>query len=230
MLAIIETERILAGVDEVGRGAVAGPVVAGACVLTAPLFRRRHSFPRWSPFKKSLVTLAAPHRATRDDIVIADSKLLTPEERERAYVWITAHCFFGIGIVSESVIDERGILFATNAAMLLAIEDLRAKTEIHELLVDGRDTFRFPLPHRSIIRGDQTEPAIAAGSIVAKVTRDRMMRDCDKKFPLYGFAQHKGYGTLEHLSLITQHGTCLLHRKSFLRAHLENQCLPLTVE
>ncbi len=203
--------QVIAGIDEAGRGALAGPVVAGACVITTPLFRRRHHLPRWSPFKKK----------SDDDCLIADSKMLSPEEREHSYEWVTAHCCWGVGIVSQTVIDERGILFATNAAMVLAIEDLRSKTTIDELLIDGRDKFHFPLPHRSIIRGDQTEPAIAAGSIVAKVTRDRLMREYGKEFPLYGFAQHKGYGAPNHLLAIRERGMCPLHRKSYLRSLLE---------
>ena len=210
---------LIAGIDEAGRGALAGPVVAGACVITTPLFRRKHHLPRWSPDKKK----------SDGECLIADSKILSPEERETSFAWITAHCFWGVGIVSQKVIDRRGILFATNAAMLLALEDLRAKTFVDALLVDGRDKFHFPLAHRSIIRGDQTEPAIAAGSIVAKVTRDRLMREYGKEFPLYGFAQHKGYGAPNHLLAIEQHGVCPLHRKSYLRSLLENQTLPFEI-
>ena len=136
--------KIIAGMDEVGRGAVAGPVVAGACIITSPLFRRRSAFPRWSPFNKKCA----------NDCLIADSKLLSPEEREVSYDWITKNVPFGIGVVSAFVVDKRGILYATNQAMLLALEDLRLKTHVDSLIIDGRDKFHFPIPHRSIIKGE----------------------------------------------------------------------------
>ena len=208
---------LIAGIDEAGRGAVAGPVVAGACVITVPIFRRRHALPHWSPFKNK----------RPEDCLIADSKLLTPQERERAYAWIKEECMFGVGIVSQTVIDERGIMFANQAAMLLALDDLLLKCEVTSLLVDGRDPYRFPLPHQSIIRGDQLHPQIAAASIVAKVTRDQIMRESSVSFPQYAFHEHKGYGTVEHFAAIRKHGVCPLHRKTFLRALLENQTLAL---
>lgn len=186
-------------------------------MITTPLFRRRGTFPRWSPFRK----------IPKEDILIADSKLLSPDEREASSAWICGNCAFGIGMVSAFVIDKRGILYATNQAMLLALEDLRSKTHVDSLLVDGRDRFRFPLPHRSIIRGDQSEPAIAAASIVAKVFRDRLMREYAKEFPLFGFERHKGYGAPLHLAAINEHGPCELHRRTFLRAILENHALSM---
>lgn len=205
---------MIAGIDEAGRGSVAGPVVAGACVIRCALFRRRHAWPRWSPCKK---TSSCP------DIFIADSKLMSPDEREAAFEWISSTCVLGVGFASAFAIDKRGILVATNLAMLLALEDLRSKISVQSLLVDGRDRFRFPLPHSSIIRGDMLHPEIAAASIVAKVTRDRIMRDASARFPLYGFHRNKGYGTLEHLASIREHGPCVIHRSSFLQAVLENQ-------
>ncbi len=214
---------VVAGIDEVGRGSVAGPVVAGACVITTPLFPRKRSFPCWSPFQRG-------HTASDVDVLIADSKLLSPDEREISSAWISSNCTFGVGAVSAFVIDKRGILHATNQAMLLALEDLRSKIHVDSLLVDGRDHFHFPLPHQSIIRGDQSEPSIAAASIVAKVFRDGLMREHAKKFPVFGFEHHKGYGAPQHLALIKEHGPCELHRKSFLRALLENQALPLEME
>ena len=187
-------------------------------MITVPLFRRRYTIPRWSPFERKAAV----------DCYIADSKVLSANEREHSYQWIVAHCAFGVGIVSEAVIDDRGIMFANQTAMLMALEDLRNKIAVTELLIDGRDPYHFPLPHRSIIRGDQSEPAIAAASIVAKVTRDRLMREYEKDFPLYEFAKHKGYGSGEHMALIEKHGPCSLHRKTFLRRILENQMLPLS--
>jgi ribonuclease HII len=214
------SDDVIAGIDEAGRGAVAGPVVAGACVVHCGLFRRRHAFPCWSPFKKT----------RDDDCLIADSKLLSPEERERTFAWIERECVWGVGIVGHDVIDEGGIMYANQTAMLLALEELMAKTHVTSLLVDGRDPYRFPLPHQSVIQGDMLHPQIACASIVAKVTRDRLMRAQSLHFPLYGFERHKGYGTAEHLAQIQEHGACPLHRKTFLRAVLENQELPLEIE
>lgn len=203
----------MAGLDEAGRGALAGPVVAGACVLRNELFRRRHSFPRWSPFE----------RKREGDFLIADSKLLSPAEREHSYSWIVEHCFWGVGIVDAAFIEEYGILPATEYAMRLALAMLSQTAHPALLLVDGRDHFTFPLPHRSIIRGDQSEPCIAAASIVAKVTRDRLMRDAAIAFPHYGFAGHKGYGSEDHIAAIRQFGPCGIHRYSFLRRILHEQ-------
>jgi ribonuclease HII len=148
--------------------------------------------------------------------LIKDSKMLTPAEREEAYAWIEVHCTFGIGIVPASVIDSDGILTATERAMQLAVKDIERHVKPEFLLVDGRDKFWFDYPHTSIIRGDQTEPCISAASIVAKVTRDRLMIDLDKKFPQFGFASHKGYGTLEHQEAIRVHGPSPLHRRTYL--------------
>lgn len=217
---LIVMTKTVAGIDEVGRGSVAGPVVAGACVLDLPLFQRKRSFPCWSPSRKK----------TDHDVLIADSKLLSPEEREISSAWLTSTCAYGIGVVSAFVVDKRGILYATNQAMLLALDDLRSKMHVDSLLVDGRDRFRFPLPHQTVIRGDMLHPEIAAASIVAKVYRDGLMREYAKKFPVFGFEHHKGYGAPTHLALIKEHGPCELHRKSFLRAHLENQTLPMEME
>ncbi|MDO8648351.1 MAG: ribonuclease HII [Candidatus Peregrinibacteria bacterium] len=203
----MSTQRIIVGIDEAGRGALAGPVVAGACILTANLFRRRKSFHCWSPYK----------RKKADDALLADSKKLTPDERERSYAWIQGQCAFGVGIVDAETIDREGILVATERAMNMAIASLALEGE-PLLLVDGRDRFVFPFPHRSIIRGDESEPCIAAASIVAKVTRDRMMREASSSFAHYDFVRHKGYGTQVHLQALREHGPCVLHRLTFLRS------------
>jgi len=197
----------IAGVDEAGRGALAGPVVAGACLIPCPLFRRRRSVPRWSPYQ----------RIPKDrDCLIADSKQLSPEERDVAFSWITIHCPFGVGVVPASFIEEHGILAANNRAMQIAVEELQKKQLITRLLIDGRDHFQFSLPHQSIIRGDSIEPSIAAASIVAKVTRDRIMIDLNNLYPSYGFEKHKGYGSADHIENIRVHGPCAIHRLSFL--------------
>lgn len=179
---------ITIGLDEVGRGSLAGPVVAGACWLNPK----------------------------RRNVRIADSKALTLIEREKAFTWIARHCKYGIGMVSATEIDEIGILAATEKAMQLAIVDLKRHIEPEHLLVDGRDKFRFAYPHTSIIRGDAKERCISAASIVAKVIRDRLMTDLATSFPEYGFERHKGYGTDLHCNAIRKHGLCALHRRSFM--------------
>ena len=182
----------IVGVDEAGRGPLAGPVAAGACLLTA-----RERYPR----------------------VIADSKQLTPAERERGFRWIATHCRYGFGLVAAEVIDEIGILAATQRAMQMAVSELSSKLGDRRLLllVDGRDRFHFDHPHVSIVRGDETERCISGASIVAKVLRDRIMCAHAKKFPQYGFEHHKGYGTTAHIAAIRKHGLCPLHRRTFVR-------------
>jgi len=204
---------IIVGLDEAGRGPLAGPVVAGACVLPCPVFKRRRKTNRWSPFK----------RKSPNDCLIGDSKQLTVEERETAYAWITAQCHWGVGIVEASVIDTIGILSATKLAMQTALAQLAKNVTPTYLLVDGRDAFWFDYPHSSIIDGDNLEPAIAAASIIAKVTRDRIMIGHAKTFPHFGFERHKGYGSAEHLEAIRIHGFTQLHRRSYLGRFLEAQ-------
>ncbi len=205
---------IVAGIDEAGRGPLAGPVTAAACVIPCELFRRRRAhWPLWSP-----------HKRTRDDEpLLGDSKTLSEEERERAFAWIIATCPHGIASVSAGEIDAIGILRATERAMREAVIQLASQVTLISLLVDGRDHFSFDFPHRSIIRGDQSEPSIAAASIVAKVTRDRWMREQSTLYPQYGFDGHKGYASDAHREAIRIHGPCPLHRKSFLRNLLNEQ-------
>ncbi|OIO53622.1 ribonuclease HII [Candidatus Peregrinibacteria bacterium CG1_02_54_53] len=182
-------QAVIAGIDEAGRGALAGPVVAGACILPAGI---------------------PPPRFIRD------SKQLTPAIREQAFAWIAAHCAFGYGIVQATFIDSNGILPATERAMQEAVVMLTTKKHPTYLLVDGRDTFWFDYPHSAIINGDALEPCIAAASIVAKVTRDRLMIELDSTFPMFGFAVHKGYGTPQHIAAITTTGPSPVHRQTFL--------------
>lgn len=179
----------IVGVDEAGRGALAGPVVAGACILSVK-----------------------PPRG----ILIADSKQLSPAQRETAYAWICKHCIWGVGVVSASDIDAIGILAATERAMQQAVACVATQEASLYVLVDGRDAFWFDFPHSSIVRGDQTESCIAAASILAKVTRDRMMLEMDVVFPGYGFARHKGYGTPAHFAAIQKNRRCDEHRRTFL--------------
>jgi ribonuclease HII len=185
--------------------------------MLCPVYRRRHSSMRWSPFSK----------IPKEDCWIADSKMLTHEQRERAYVWITAHCAWGVGVADVDVIETQGILAATQLAMVRALEQLCLSRTPSQLLIDGRDAFRFPISHRSIIRGDGIEPSIAAGSILAKVTRDRMMIGYASSHAEYGFDGHKGYGSAEHIRSIRTHGPCELHRLSFLGNVLDGPVLAL---
>jgi ribonuclease HII len=203
----MELSPVIVGIDEAGRGPLAGPVVAAACVLPCPVFKRRRPFSAWSPFQ----------RIPADDCVIADSKALEEIEREAAYAWIVANCPYGVAMTDARDIDEIGILAATERAMQEAVALLARLVTPTYLLIDGKDTFWFDYPHSSIVRGDSEEPAIAAASIIAKVTRDRLMRAEADKFPHYGFSQHKGYGTPQHQEALRAHGPCVLHRKTFLK-------------
>jgi len=124
---------------------------------------------------------------------------------------------FGVGIVSAEIIDKTGILPSTERAMQEAVAELSKQMKPTFLLVDGRDHFWFDIPHASIIRGDESELCISAASVVAKVTRDRLMIEASSKYSSFNFAQHKGYGTEEHFALIKKNGTCAIHRRTFLK-------------
>jgi len=181
--------RLVAGVDEVGRGPLAGPVVAAAVVL--PSERQ----PSW-------VSL------------LRDSKELTAERREELFNIIQEDGIpSGVGIVSHKVIDARGIVPASKQAMRDAIRQLPFTPDY--LLIDYVRLSRTRIPQINITNGDRLSFSIAAASIVAKVTRDRMMVELDGEYPGYGFAQHKGYGTPEHLGVLQRLGPCPLHRMSF---------------
>lgn len=184
---------VIVGIDEAGRGAIAGPVVAGACVEVPEL---------------------------KNNPIIKDSKKLSPEQREVAYAWITQNCVYGYGVVPAEVVDKIGILAATEKAMQQAVGMIEDTLTPTYLLIDGRDKFWFDYPHSSIIGGDDSEPSIAAGSIVAKVTRDKMMIAYHQEFPHYNFDKHKGYGSAVHYEAIQDHGLCPLHRHTFI--HLAN--------
>ncbi|MBD3348406.1 MAG: ribonuclease HII [Candidatus Eisenbacteria bacterium] len=181
---------LVAGADEVGRGPLAGPVVAAAVVL-----------PRELTFNG-----------------IDDSKKLVPQRREELHGLIRETAVgVGIGSVSHEVIDEINILRATHRAIREAVENLaRALGRGPEhVLVDGEQVPDLRVPQTPIHRGDELCTAIAAASIVAKVTRDRLLEEYDTLYPGYGFANHKGYGTPEHLAALTKLGPCDVHRKSF---------------
>ncbi len=184
---------LIIGVDEAGRGPLAGPVVAAAVVLKGGRFKNR----------------------------IDDSKRLSPRLREEAFREITRKCLFGVGIINENVIDRINILEATRLAMEQAVSSLISKISIKRykhihILVDGDIKFNTALRLTSIIKGDAKSKSIASASIIAKVVRDRIMYLYDKIYPEYGFSQHKGYPTARHKIAVRKIGLSFIHRKSFL--------------
>jgi len=186
--------KIIIGVDEAGRGPWAGPVIAAAVFL--PYVKQESLF------------LTA----------LADSKQISPQKREELFNLIKAEGQYGLGAASPYLIDKLNILGATFRAMNMAIENLVLKLgkKIDCVLIDGN--LKIPgLPYiqKTIVKGDGSERLIAAASIIAKVTRDRIMIALNKKYPQYGFAQHKGYGTIEHRLNLSKFGICPIHRKSF---------------
>lgn len=182
-----ELSSLFAGVDEAGRGPLAGPVVAAACLI------------------EPSVCISG----------VNDSKQLSPGKRQSLYQEIIAHpgIQVGIGIVSSEEIDQINILQATIKAMIEAVDKLPTKPPL--LLVDGLKLPHPIIPSRKLIKGDTLSYSVAAASIVAKVTRDAIMLELDKQWPQYGFAQHKGYGTSKHREAIALHGPCPHHRRSF---------------
>ena len=180
---------IIAGVDEAGRGALMGPVVAGAVILPGVIKAR------WKT-------------------KVRDSKQLTHQEREDLYGYIEeVSISVGTGSTTNEVIDEVGIAKATRLAMVAAIAQL--KPEPQYILIDYFNLPETALPNRGVEDGDSLCFSIACASIIAKVTRDRMVVDMDGQYPGYGFAQHKGYSTSKHLECLRLKGPCPLHRRSF---------------
>jgi ribonuclease HII len=176
----------IAGLDEVGRGPLAGPVVASAVIL--------------------------PKEGIGEELF--DSKKIPPKKREELYKIILSKALgVGIGMVGQEEIDLLNIFQATLKAMALAIENLPILPDF--LLIDGLQSLKLSIPQKPIRKGDQLSNSIAAASIVAKVTRDRMMLEYHQKYPQYNFAKHKGYGTKEHRMAIERFGICELHRKTF---------------
>ena len=177
----------IAGIDEAGRGALAGPVVAAAVVLPEKFRHRR----------------------------LNDSKQLAPELREQIYSELISdlQVRWTVGIVDSVEIDRINILRASHRAMRLAVEALIERPD--HVLIDGLPVIPFPLPQTAIIDGDCISLSIAAASVIAKVTRDRIMRDFCAHFPQYCFGQHKGYGTELHLLKLYEFGPCPIHRRSF---------------
>lgn len=184
----------VAGVDEAGRGPLAGPVVAAAVVL--PQVWQDGGF----------------DERLRD---LNDSKQLTEAQREAFFAILTAHSEirFGIATVDATVIDRINILHATHRAMNDALAQLQPPPE--HVLVDGNPVKSLRFPQTALVKGDARSYSIAAASVLAKVTRDRMMLEFNRQFPAYGFAEHKGYGTPQHLAAIAKLGPCPIHRRSF---------------
>ncbi len=177
---------IIAGIDEAGRGPLAGPVVAAAVIL--------------------------PPDQTIDGV--NDSKQLSESRREQLYEQIIHNASaIGVGLVDAAIIDQINILQATRKAMLEAVESLETTPDL--LLIDGITTISSSIPQKTIKKGDSLSAAIAAASIVAKVTRDRIMRKYDQLYPAYSFARHKGYGSALHLEMLRKHGPSPIHRLTF---------------
>jgi ribonuclease HII len=176
----------VAGLDEAGRGPLAGPVVAAAVILD-------------------------PERRVKK---LADSKLLTAERREELFGQIHERAVaVGVGIVDHVTIDRINILQATRLAMAQAIAALSVVPDL--VITDFVTLTSLPCPQKNLVDGDARCATVAAASIVAKVTRDRLMLEADKQFPEYGFAKHKGYATADHLAALDRHGACAIHRRSF---------------
>lgn len=167
----------IVGTDEAGRGPLYGPVVAGAVVL--------------------------PHDFKLEGL--NDSKKLTEKKREEFYEYIINHAIWGIGVVSALEIDEINIYQASKKAMMLAIEEVRKQIPVDYILTDAMP-LEMDIPSMAIIKGDAKSMSIAAASVIAKVTRDHMMLEVDKKYPEYGFKNHKGYPTKKHLEALKKYG------------------------
>ncbi len=179
----------IAGIDEAGRGPLAGPVTVGAVVLKPESFIEG----------------------------INDSKKISEAKREKLYDEIISEALsWSVGIVDQKEIDEINILNATKKALTMALDGLKIKPE--RLLVDALEHIdTHGIPYTSIIKGDAKVYSIGAASIIAKVTRDRIIREYDEVYPEYGFAKHKGYGTAAHIEAIKKYGPCPLHRQTFIK-------------
>ena len=181
--------KLIAGIDEAGRGPLAGPVVVVIAIM--------------------------PENSMIEGV--NDSKKVSEKKREKLYDLITQEAIaWNVGIADQNEIDEINILNATKLALTRAIDGLKIKPDL--ILVDALTNINtLGIPYKSIIKGDAKEYSIAAASILAKVTRDRMMREYDEIYPQYGFSGHKGYGTAKHIAAIKEYGPCILHRKSFIK-------------
>ena len=203
LVALKEQEKILrqrgfktiCGIDEAGRGPLAGPVVVASVIMP------------------------------EDSMIegVNDSKKISEKKREKLYDQILEEAIsYGVGIIGQDEIDEINILNATKKGLTLSLKELTVRPDL--IMVDALthiDT--MGIPYESIIKGDAKCYSIAAASIIAKVTRDRIMREWDKVYPEYGFEQHKGYGTAKHISAIKEYGLCPINRKSFTKNFILNE-------
>lgn len=176
----------IGGVDEAGRGPLIGPVVAACCVLP-----------------KGFVLEG-----------LNDSKKLTEKKREEYYSYLIQHTIYGVGIVSAEEIDKINIYEASKKAMYQAIQEVRKQINLEYVLIDAMP-LTLDIPNTSIIKGDAKSITIAAASVIAKVTRDKMMYELDKKYPMYGFGKHKGYPTKAHIAAIDKYGLIEGYRKTY---------------
>ena len=186
--------KLICGVDEAGRGPLCGPVVAAAVILK------------------------------EDDMIegVNDSKKLSEKKREEVYGKIMDKAIaIGVGVKDVDVIEEVNILNATKLAMKEAIDNLKVRPEF--VLIDGNQMIDIDINAKTVVHGDAISESIAAASIIAKVTRDRMLIEWDKKYPEYGFAKHKGYGTKAHIEAIQKYGLTPLHRPSFCTKFLKGE-------
>jgi ribonuclease HII len=195
----------IAGVDEAGRGPLAGPVVAAAVIFPSEWIVNGLPRALWG---------------------LNDSKQLTPEERGVYFTKLTARAevHYAVACSDNTLIDEINILQATFRAMNDALARLNP-APLH-VLVDGNQISSVHWRQTPIVDGDARSYSIAAASVIAKVTRDRMMQEYDRQWPQYGFAEHKGYGTEQHLAALLEHGPCALHRKSFSPIKPEAPAIP----
>ena len=179
----------ICGIDEAGRGPLAGPVVIGAVILPKDSFIEG----------------------------VNDSKKISEKKREKIYDQILEEAIaYSVGIVDQKTIDEINILNATKLGVKIALEGLKQRPDV--IMVDALNNMdTLGIPYISVIKGDAKNYSIAAASIIAKVTRDRIMKEWDEIYPIYGFSKHKGYGTAEHIRIIKENGPCILHRKSFIK-------------
>ena len=200
--AVWKHRKLVVGIDEVGRGCLAGPVVTGAVILP----------------------VNGAHR------LLKDSKLLSPEERQKAYSWIISHCYYQVGIIHHRLIDSHNIYQATMLGMKKALVNLMAQCHkpIGAIVIDAMplkiaDTGIQNIPVYHFPKGETKSSSIAAGSIVAKVTRDRLMELYEPLFPGYKLAQHKGYATPIHQMAIKELSETIIHRRSFIGAFLDRK-------
>lgn len=184
-----EGKELICGIDEAGRGPLAGPVVVAAVIMP----------------KDSMIE------------GVNDSKKVSEKKREILYEKIIDEAIsYGVGIIDQKEIDRINILNATKEGLTMAVQELNSKPDL--IIVDALNKIdTLGIPYKSIIKGDAKCYSIAAASIIAKVTRDRIMRQWDEVYPQYGFSKHKGYGTSEHIKAIKEYGLCPLHRLSFVK-------------